>query len=57
MPQAEHGGDGFGDFVTAADRPAARYHHVLTGHAAEDAGSRKHWAEIDATLVPRLPPG
>lgn len=35
MPQAEHGGDSFGDFVTAALPALLRFGHVLTGHPQE----------------------
>src|ERR1700722_2049844 len=51
MPQAEHGGDCFGDFVTAALPALLRFGHVLTGsrHEAEDlvqealAKSMRRW--------------
>ena len=51
MPQAEHGGDSFGDFVTAALPALLRFGHLLTGnpHEAEDlvqealAKSMRRW--------------
>src|ERR1700722_8137482 len=51
MPQAEHGGDCFGDFVTAALPALLRFGHVLTGspHEPEDlvqealAKSMRRW--------------